>query len=57
MKSDYYVVKFWQKMEHFYFLGLKGYLKNANLIKSMAIQIGKINCLADSDSSRFQLIC
>ena len=24
MKSDYYVVKFWQKSEHFYFLGLKG---------------------------------
>ena len=21
MKSDYYVVKFWQKSEHFYFLG------------------------------------
>ena len=23
MKSDYYVVKFWQKSDHFYFLGLK----------------------------------
>ena len=24
MKSDNYVVKFWQKSEHFIFLGLKG---------------------------------
>ena len=31
MKSDYYVVKFWQKSEHFYFLGLKG-LKALRLV-------------------------
>ena len=38
MKSDYYVVKFWQKSEHFYFLGLKG-LKTSIEIKSTVLYI------------------
>ena len=34
MKSDYYVVKFWQKSEHFYFLGLKGLIiKSSGLLQ------------------------
>ena len=59
MKSDYYVVKFWQKSEHFYFLGLKGLSKDKMteyLTYLRAVYVCKMYRGAHEKHSKFFLV-